>query len=159
MNRLSRNKFRFLLSGLAAAVLSGLLLSSSADATVSVRQTPWFDCYSATSSVPARIVIHRPYINHDGYTTVWGAKILRWNGHEYRPYTQFSPYSFEDSVFGELAESDEEANVPANGYYRVAEVFGQLGPNGETVTPTGTLWAQANRRYVGTYGSSVTCKT
>lgn len=159
MNRLSNKMLRFLLSGLAASMLFGLLFSSSAGATVSIRQTPWFDCYSATSYSPAHIFVHRPYVNQDGNTTYWAAEIYRWNGQQFVPYTRFKPYAFEDSVFGELLEEDERANVPANSYYRVEEAFKQTNPAGEIVTPAGSMWAQANRLYIGTYGTSATCKT
>lgn len=132
-------------AALAASAIVALGVAPTAGAT-SLAMWPNFECWHHANNT-ATLIIDKPSINHDGATTSWATRIQIWTNQGWVNYYTPQAQTFQDTIFGALAEAQISVNVAPNRYYRVFEAFDSTDGR-----PASSYWA---RPIAGYYTSSI----
>ena len=93
---------RSILTALGASATVALGVAPTAGAT-SLAMWPNFECWHYANNT-ATMIIDKPSINSDGYTTSWATQIQLWTSQGWMNYYKPAPQTFQDTSFGELEE-------------------------------------------------------
>jgi hypothetical protein len=145
-SRLRRPKL--ILAAFGASAIVALGIAPTAGAT-SLAMWPNFECWHHSNNT-ATLIIDKPSINEDGYTTGWATQIQLWTNDGWMNYYKPAAQRFQDTVFGELVETQISVNVAPNRYYRVLEMFASNDGR-----PASAYWASP----IAGYYTSTICKS
>lgn len=128
-------------SASVAAVFACLVLVPAASAT-SLSAWPTFECYQGGYLRADKISV-----NEDGRTTWWFPEVFIYNGQTWvLDAVPNSSNTFQDTGFGELADSQFDFTVPRGRYYEVKDIMISSGDAGNQYA-----WANAMVGAAGTH--------
>jgi hypothetical protein len=157
-------RIRSKLVGLAVAVavavglLGGAVLAAQPAGATTLNARLAFLCFPNRLNAlinGGNLTVDRLPVALDGRYTVWVPEIYRWNGKRWYLYRNGIQQGFYDTVFGQLADNNENFWVPAHSYYMVLDLYVSRGDTRvQAAWATGYTITSQGLRHLGSYCST-----